>query len=218
MSRRLETKSHSPPSQLPNSLPQVRRTRRSLRREDGQALVEFALVVPLLLFIIFAIIDFGLAINQYNNTTNLANLGARATAVLSSSNTTPGSCSYTRTGVTTTYTTLAGYIDCEGATEGTLSQAAVTVCDPSGTSTLSTGDTLSIRVNSTFNWMGILVGGVGRIGGVVGSATMTIGSSATMRMEGTATTSSAAWLGADTHNYPGGTSTVPAPTLTTSGC
>ncbi len=201
----------------------MRKSTETLRREDGQALVELALVVPLLLFIIFAIIDFGLALNQYNNTTNLANLGARATAVLSSggsaTNTTPGTCTYTHAGTPTTYTTLVGYIDCEGATEGSLSQATVTVCDATSTSAFTTGDSLSVKVSSTFSWMGILQGGIGRIGGIVGP-TSTIASTATMRMEGAVgTTSTATWLGADaSHDMPNSASTVPAPTITTSGC
>ncbi len=204
-----------------NTLARVRKPKKNLRREDGQALVELALVVPLLLFIIFAIIDFGLAINQYNNTTNLANLGARATSVLTATNTVPGSCTYTpKSGTATTYTTLVGFIDCEGASEGSLSQASVTVCDAASTTNFNTGDTLSIRVNSAFNWLGILVGGVGGIGGVTGGASsITIGSSATMRMEGTITTpTSSTWLGADSHDYPGGTTTIPAPTVATTGC
>ncbi len=196
-----------------------RKSRTNLRREDGQALVELALVVPLLLFIIFAIIDFGLAINQYNNTTNLANLGARATAVLSSSNTTPGTCTYTKSGTSTTYTTLVGYIDCEGATEG--------AAEPGHGHGVRRHyhehrdrRHASVRVVSSFNWLGILAGGIGRIGGVTGGASnVTIGSTAAMRMEGSATTRSATWLEADAnHDIPGTSSTVPAPTITTSGC
>ena len=197
-------------------MPRLRRSKQSLAREDGQALVELALVVPLLLFIIFAIIDFGLAINQYNNTTNLANLGARATAVLSSSNTTPGSCVYG----TRTYTTLVGYVDCEGATEGSLSQSTVTVCDATSTSTISTGDTVSVHVGSSFAWFGILQGGIGRIGGVVGP-TSNIAGTAAMRMEGSSTVSTTAgtWFGSDTNPVPGQTTgTIPAPTVATSGC
>ena len=57
----------------------------SLRREDGQALVELALVIPLLLILLFGIVDFGMALNQYNNTTNLANIGARYAMVASGS-------------------------------------------------------------------------------------------------------------------------------------
>ncbi len=206
---------------MTNSLRRLRYRARPLRREDGQALVELALVVPLLVFIIFAIIDFGLAINQYNNTTNLANLGARASAVLSSTNTTPGKCVYTGpSGTATTYTTLVGYVDCEGAIEGNLSQTSVKVCDPSSTSTISTGDTLSVEVNSNFNWLGILQGGVGRIGGVV-APTSTIGSAASMRMEGASTVSSTSgtWFGSDGNPPPGATTgTIAAPTMATSGC
>jgi Flp pilus assembly protein TadG len=182
-------------------------------------LVELALVVPLLLFIIFAIIDFGLAINQYNNTTNLANLGARATSVLSTTGNTP-SCTYSKGGTPTTYTNLVGYLDCEGAIQGIGSQAAVTVCDPTGTTTFSPGDTLSVKVSDTFNWLGILVGGVGRIGGVTGGATtLTIASTAAMRMESTITNpSSSTWLSSSSQNAPGSSTPVGAPTVTTTGC
>lgn len=187
-------------------------------------MVELALAVPLLLFIIFAIIDFGLAINQYNNTTNLANLGARATAVWSTTNTKPGTCLYTRTAgsntTTTTYTTLAGYIDCEGAIEGDLSNVAVTVCDPNSTTTISQGDSVSVHVNSTFSWLGILQGGVGRIGGVVGPSSA-IASAATMRDEqgGTVTTAAGDWFGSDSNPIPGQTTgTIAAPTIAATGC
>lgn len=192
-----------------------------LRRESGQALVELALAVPLLLFVLFGIIDFGLAINQYNNTTNLANLGARATAVLSSSNATPGKCTYTGpSGIATTYTTLVGYVDCEGAIEGSLSQTSVKVCDPNSTATITTGDSVSVQVASDFRWLGVLTGGVGRIGGVVGPSTM-VGSAATMRMEGSSSVSSSSgtWFGPDGNPAPGATTgTIAAPTIATSGC
>lgn len=193
----------------------------NLRGEEGQAVVELALVVPLLLFILFAIIDFGLALNQYNDTTNLSNLAARATAVLSSSNSTPGSCTYQGK----TYTTLVGYVDCEGAIQGALSNVAVTVCDASATNsggqwTINTGDSLSVRVNSTFSWLKILTGGIGRIGGLSNLNT-TIGSAATMRAEATSTTAttSGAWFGADANPIPGQSSgTINGPTVQTTSC
>jgi hypothetical protein len=49
--------------------------------ERGTALVEFALVGPLLFLLVFGIIDFGRALNYYNNLTQLAGQGARAAAV-----------------------------------------------------------------------------------------------------------------------------------------
>jgi Flp pilus assembly protein TadG len=197
----------------------VRKRTKHLHGEEGQALVELALVIPLLLFIIFAIIDFGLAINQYNNTTNLANLGARASVVYSSpGNANPGSCTYGGK----TYTTLVGYIDCEGANEGGLSNVSVTVCnnDPAGTTTLTTGDSVSVHVASTFNWFGVLQGGVGNIGGVVGP-TSTVASSATMRMEGSGTVASTSgtWFGSDANPIPGQSSgSINAPTISSGSC
>jgi Flp pilus assembly protein TadG len=56
----------------------VRRFRRDRR---GQALVEFALVVPLLLIMVMAIIDFGRAWNLHQTITDAAREGAR-TAVI----------------------------------------------------------------------------------------------------------------------------------------
>ena len=43
----------------------------------GTAVVEFALVVPLLLLIVFGILDFGRALNYLNDSTQLARAGAR---------------------------------------------------------------------------------------------------------------------------------------------
>jgi Flp pilus assembly protein TadG len=51
------------------------------RSERGTALVEFALIAPLLFFLVFGIIEFGRALNYYNNLTQLAGQGARAAIV-----------------------------------------------------------------------------------------------------------------------------------------
>jgi Flp pilus assembly protein TadG len=57
---------------------------RSLRRESGQALVEFALVLPVLMLLVMGIIDFGFAFNQWNTAQNAAREGARIAAVSTS--------------------------------------------------------------------------------------------------------------------------------------
>ena len=54
---------------------------RGLRSESGVAIVEFALVLPFLLLVLLAIIDFGRAINYWIDTTHLASEGARLAAV-----------------------------------------------------------------------------------------------------------------------------------------
>jgi len=51
------------------------------KREDGQSLVEFAMVVPIFLLVLFAIVDFGMAFHAWITITNSAREGARAGAV-----------------------------------------------------------------------------------------------------------------------------------------
>ena len=55
--------------------------RRFRRQEGGQALVEFALVVPLLLVMVMAIIDFGRAWNLHQTITDAAREGARQAVI-----------------------------------------------------------------------------------------------------------------------------------------
>ena len=60
----------------------VKRFIRRLRSEErGAALVEFALVVPLLMAMLCVIIDFGLALYTLNNVTSAVREGARFGAV-----------------------------------------------------------------------------------------------------------------------------------------
>ena len=56
-------------------------SRRLARSERGTALVEFALIAPLLFLVVFGIIEFGRILNAYNQLTQLAGQGARAAAV-----------------------------------------------------------------------------------------------------------------------------------------
>ena len=49
--------------------------RRLGRREDGQALVEFALIVPIFLLLVFAVVEFGQAWNVYQSINSSAGIG-----------------------------------------------------------------------------------------------------------------------------------------------
>ena len=51
------------------------------RAETGTAMVEMALVLPVLLLIILGVVDFGRAVNYWNDTNQLAGEGARHAAV-----------------------------------------------------------------------------------------------------------------------------------------
>jgi Flp pilus assembly protein TadG len=55
--------------------------RRFARREEGQAMVEFAIVLPVLLLIVLGIIQFGMLFKNYIALTDAVRVGARQAAV-----------------------------------------------------------------------------------------------------------------------------------------
>jgi Flp pilus assembly protein TadG len=57
------------------------RRRRGASRSGGQALVEFALVIPIFLLVLVALFDAGRAVFSYNTLTNAAREGARMAIV-----------------------------------------------------------------------------------------------------------------------------------------
>lgn len=56
----------------------IRRCRKS---EDGQTLVEFALVVPILAGVLFAVVEFGVVFHDYVTVTDASRVAARKAAV-----------------------------------------------------------------------------------------------------------------------------------------
>jgi Flp pilus assembly protein TadG len=66
------------------------RSRKFLRNEEGAAVVEFALVMPILALIIFGIIDFGRAFYTVNNIISAVREGARYGAILATPTSTTG--------------------------------------------------------------------------------------------------------------------------------
>jgi Flp pilus assembly protein TadG len=57
------------------------RNRATIAQEDGQAAVEFALVLPILCMLLLGIAQFGVAFNHYLTLTDAARAGARQAAV-----------------------------------------------------------------------------------------------------------------------------------------
>jgi Flp pilus assembly protein TadG len=53
----------------------------SLKSQKGQTMTEFALVLPILAFLLFAVIQFGIAFNNYISLTDATRAGARKAAV-----------------------------------------------------------------------------------------------------------------------------------------
>src|SRR5256885_7822484 len=55
----------------------TRTSSRGAKRNRGQAMVEFAVVIPIFLLMLIALFDFGRAVFSYNTLTNAAREGAR---------------------------------------------------------------------------------------------------------------------------------------------
>jgi Flp pilus assembly protein TadG len=141
--------------------------RRSPRRdESGVALVEFALVLPLLLVLLLGMLDFGTAFNYWIDQTHLANEGARWAVV----NKNPGS--------TTLQDYIRGQADSNELRNGGSSTLPdpmqVTICFPNGTSNV--GDPVQVKTSVDYNWLPFL-------GDRLSVSQTTIQATARMRLE-----------------------------------
>jgi Flp pilus assembly protein TadG len=105
---------------------------RKVRDDSGQALVEFALVLPMLLLLVFGIIEFGRAWNARQVLTDAAREGTR-TMVVNGANQTEASVKHTvrealaRAALDTTATTA---ITLTGLNAGTGTPASVEISYP----------------------------------------------------------------------------------------
>ena len=66
--------------------------RRNITSEQGQTMTEFAIVLPILVVLLFGIIQFGIAFNNYVTITDAARAGARKAAVSRQSSNPAGDC------------------------------------------------------------------------------------------------------------------------------
>lgn len=150
---------------------------RAVRRpEDGVALVEFALVAPLLLVILFGMLDFGRTFNYWIDATHLANEGARWAVV----NKNPASSG-----------TLQNYIQQQadtdelrnGGSSAVPSALQVCITFPNGA---TVGNPVRVTASLTYNWLPFL--SEQALGGLTST---TVSSSSTMRLEAPPTAYSA---------------------------
>jgi len=142
-----------------------------LRSESGQSLVELAVVLPLVLLVVLALVDFGRAVHMYLNATHVANEGARLAAVDFAPAGGGSLLSYIQQ---QTYGELR-----TGSGSGAGAQGAAVVCiDFPGPNTAEDGSAergnpVTVTVKSSYNWIP---------GGII-PGSITIGGSATMRLE-----------------------------------
>jgi Flp pilus assembly protein TadG len=152
-------RNHSANHEHPSSPGRLARAVARARCQRGVAVVEFAVLVPVLLLLVLGIGDFGLAMNTYNNETQLANQGARLAVV--NKNPGPG--------------TLQEYIKSQGDTADIRANASVGICFPDGNATV--GHPVKVTVSIAHSWLPFLKNVLGL------SATTTITGSAVMRLE-----------------------------------
>jgi Flp pilus assembly protein TadG len=121
-----------------------------IHREDGQALPEFALVVPLLVVILFAVIAFGKAFNYWNDATHISAEGARYAAV----NNKPFPAN-----AASLQAQLHAQADTDELRNGrasgdVTSPSQVCIDFPNGTA--KRGDPVRVIMRFTYNWMPVL--------------------------------------------------------------
>jgi Flp pilus assembly protein TadG len=133
---------------------------RSGKEEGGQALVEFALVAPIFLLVLFAIVDFGMAFNGWITVTNAAREGARL-----------GTVGASAADIEQRVLDTADTLDPNDLT--------VTVTNAQG----PPGESVVVTVQYDYSLMIPLAGLLSRVGGGVIPSTFNLDSTADMRLE-----------------------------------
>jgi len=137
----------------PERLPRPPGRFRALRRDQrGTALVEFALVAFPLFLILFGIIDFGRALNYYNDMTQLAGQGARYAAV----NQEP--CKTGQVGCTPGNATASFQQDLAKWNDSPELKNKVMVCIKNNPSATTVGSPVTVKVSYTFHFLSLISG------------------------------------------------------------
>ncbi len=148
----------------PERLPRPRGPLRALRSDQrGTALVEFALVAPLLFLLLFGIVDFGRALDYYNQMTQLAGQGARAAAV----NRNPDGTALSNANLYSIQQQLASKYTAQPEL-----QKGIVVCIL-GPVPQSPGQPVTVRASFQFHFLPIVGAAADALGGLTLSATQT---------------------------------------------
>jgi Flp pilus assembly protein TadG len=135
------------------------------RDESGAALVEFALVIPVLLLLLLGMLDFGKAFNYWNDTTHLSAAGARWAAV----NINPGDGATLQESIRDEADTAELR---DGGTDAIADPVQVCIDFPEGT---EVGKPVRVTVTAGYNFLNFISAN--------GIAPVDISGSSTMRLE-----------------------------------
>jgi len=145
--------------------------------ERGTAVVEFVLVAPVLLVILFAMLDLGKAFNYWIDTTQLASSGARFAVV----NANPGGATQTLQQYIRSQADTSELRAADATSLNVKQPAEVCITYPSGTSTA--GQPVKVEVRVKYNWLPFLRDNLPIVGKVFGVTSITLSGSATQRLE-----------------------------------
>lgn len=145
----------------------IRRIRRRQGSDRGAELIELAIVLPMLLMVCAAIMDFGFLFQRYEVLTNAAREGARIASL-------PG---YNATDV---QDRVDNYLSASGMTGATTTTTYSTQVTSGGASIDVV--TVLVTIPSPF----VIIGGMSRLvtGGAGGWGTITLRAASVMRLEG----------------------------------
>ena len=129
--------------------------------EKGQALVEFTLLIPIFLLLLFAIIDFGMGFYTWISVTNGAREGARLGVVLA------------------TEQEISDRVYLAASLPNESTKMAVTVTNAQG----QPGESVVVKVDYDYDLITPLAGIVSFVSGNVLGPTLTFSSTAEMRLE-----------------------------------
>jgi Flp pilus assembly protein TadG len=158
--------SHNP---MHTGHPDIRRPLRDRIRRDesGAALVELALVMPVLLLLLLGMLDFGKAYNYWIDSTHLSATGARWAAV----NTNPSADETLQEAIRDEADTAELR---DGGTDAVADPVEVCIAFPKGTSNV--GDPVRVTVTAGYNFLNF-------VGAKTGITEADISGSSTMRLE-----------------------------------
>ena len=136
-------------------------TSRKKKGEKGQALVEFALLVPIFLVLLFAIVDFGMGFYSWITVTNAAREGARLGTVQASEQ------------------AIIDRVYQTSDLPGEATQMTVTVTNAQG----QPGESVVVKVDYGYDLITPLAGIVQLLSGDTIGPTLNLSSTADMRLE-----------------------------------
>jgi Flp pilus assembly protein TadG len=148
--------------------------RRLLRGRRGQSLVEFSLVLPVLLIIVFGIVDFGMGLRSYISLTNATREGARFAAVGNPAGSFPSQCN----GTTTTTVVGRTCVAVEGLNRSDISSLTVTYPNGQGP-----GNSVIVSANYTYHYITPLGDIIHFFSGGTLTKTIALSTSTDMRLE-----------------------------------